>query len=310
MKFRRTPTSVALCELSCPLCTSPHLKKVINALKREKPVTFVLPAFPGKSPNPDKVLGTLPNMAEHRALCFLQELCDKIKSIYSPGAHIILCSDGRVFSDIVGMREDDVTDYQYELDQMIEELELKNISTFNLDALYKGNDFVQMRQHLMERFGKSLESLQEKVRQGGKHSKNPEDIEAHRMYLGITRFLLEDSLYPGQTKSRSALQKECRKKAYEVILRSNAWSELISCQMPNSVRLSIHPQICGAKKLGIRLVGSETWMTPWHGVAVKTNEGFILLKQTEAKALGARLVHSLNGRPSHYELATQHDQKF
>ena len=162
MNFRRTPTSVTICELSCPLCSFPHLKKIITALKREKPVTFVLPAFPGKSPNRDKVLGTLPDMAERRALCFLQELCDKINSIYSPGAHITLCSDGRVFSDIVGMREKDVTDYQHELDQMIKELSLKNISTFNLDALFNGNDFDQMRQDLMERFGKSLESLKEK----------------------------------------------------------------------------------------------------------------------------------------------------
>ena len=43
-------------------------------------------------------------------------------------------------------------------------------------------------------------------------------------------------------------------------------------------------------------------MTPWHGVAVKTEEGFTLLKRQEAIELGARLMYSKNGRPSHYEL--------
>lgn len=126
------------------------------------------------------------------------------------------------------------------------------------------------------------------------------------MYCGITRFLVEDASFPGQTKSRSAIQKECKGKAYEVMRRSNAWSELIARRFPDAVRLSIHPQVCGSKKLGIRLVGTESWMTPWHGVAVKKSEGFILLKRTVAESLGARLVFSANGRPSHFELPKCH----
>ena len=63
-------------------------------------------------------------MAERRALEFLQQLCDQIKQYYSPGAQIILCADGRVFSDVVGMRDEDVTAYQNELSKMIAELGL------------------------------------------------------------------------------------------------------------------------------------------------------------------------------------------
>ncbi len=301
MQFRRMPNHEN-CDLPCPSCLSPHLPKVTSAIQQGKPVTFVLPAFPGKSPNLAKVLGAMPDIAEQHSLQFLNQLCNRIRKHYLPGARVILCSDGRVFSDIVGMREKDVTDYQHELAQMIKELNLENLSTFNLDELCDGRDFVQMRNELMDEYGKSLESLREKVRRGGKLSENSEDQEAHRMYCGITRFLFEDSMYPGQTKSRTAVQKDSRIRAYQVIRRSNAWSELIGELFPDAVRFSIHPQTCGAKKLGIRLMEAESWMTPWHGVAMKTDEGFVLLKRSQAEALGAQMVCSENGRPSHYDL--------
>ncbi len=305
MLFRRVPKSIPSCsDIGCQKCTSPHLPKIISAVQKNKPVTFVLPAFPGKSPNPEKVLGPLPDLAERLALHFLGHLCQRIKKIYPPGIKIILCSDGRVFSDVVGMIEKNVSAYQAELDSLIEEMSLSDISTFNLDDFYEGLNFIQMRDELMKSYGNSLDVLKQKIRNGTKPLASPEEQEANRMYRGITRFLFEDALHKGQTKSRSALQKESRYKAYEVIRRSNAWSQLIEVRFPKAVRLSIHPQTCEAKKLGIRLIGNESWMTPWHGVAVESKSGYTLLKRSEAEALGAKLIYSSDGRQSHYTLMT------
>jgi L-tyrosine isonitrile synthase len=300
MQHRRMAGPTA-CGPSCTECSAPHLAKVISAIEQGKPITFVLPAFPGKSPNPAKVLGTLPDMAERRALEFLGQLCERVRQVYAPGARVILCSDGRVFSDAVGMREEDVTAYQREISRMIQELSLDCISTFNLDDVYVGQSFAEMRSQLMEQYGAPLEALQAKVREG-KVPGNRESEEANRMYCGITRFLVEDAMHPGQTQSRTSIQKECRVRAYEVIQKSNAWSELIAERFPDAVRLSIHPQACGAKKLGIRLMEADSWMTPWHGVAVEVSGKFVLLKRSQAEALGARMVQTA-GRPSHYELA-------
>ena len=108
-------------------------------------------------------------------------------------------------------------------------------------------------------------------------------------------------MHPGQTMSRSALQKICKQRAYIVVQRSRAWSELVAERFPHAVRLSIHPQTCGTSKLGIRLMEAENWMTPWHGVAVDLGERFVLLKRGQAEELGARLVFHAN-KPSHYEL--------
>lgn len=308
MNFKRVPISSENCGgLDCQICSSLYLPKVLSAVSRGEPVLFVLPAFPGKSPNLEKVIGPLPDFAEQLSLNFLGDLCRKIRKFYPPGIKIILCSDGRVFSDLVGIKEENVTSYQSELNVLIEKMSLQDLLIFNLDVIYKNLNFVQMRFELMKSYGCSLDDLKQKIRRGRIASASSDEKEANCMYCGITRFLFEDSIFHGQTKSRSAIQKESRTKAYEVIRRSNAWSELIADYFPEAVRLSIHPQTCGSKKLGIRLIGNESWMTPWHGVAVETNLGYILLKRSQAETLGAELVYASNGNPSHFKLKMDQD---
>lgn len=305
MMFRRVPAGASVCASGCEKCAFLPLQKIVAAVKKNEAVTFILPAFPGKSPNPEKVLSPLPDLAERLSLGFLGELCQRIQKVYAPGIKIVLASDGRVFSDVVGMTEANVSAYQDELNKLLKEMSLSNISMFNLDDFYKGLHFVQMRDELMKSFGQTLDFLKQKIRNGAQESASADEQEANRMYSGITRFLFEDAMHAGQSKSRSAVQKEARTKAYEVIRRSNAWSKLIVELFPEAVRLSIHPQTCGSKKLGIRLIGDESWMTPWHGVAVEGNFGFTLLKRSEAEALGAKLVHFPDGRPSHFKLKAE-----
>lgn len=302
MRFRRMSPSEASCTEFCEECQAPHIAKVEAAIAQRKPITFVLPAFPGKSPNTAKVFGPLPDMAERCALEFLQSVCDRIKRHYEPGAQIILCSDGRAFSDVVGMRDEDVTDYQHELARLIEYLGLTSLITFNLEQLYPTTDYDALRTNLMAQFGEPLEELKASISRGKSHDASIEDRESNRLYRGITRFLVEDAMRPDQTQSRTSVQKDCRVRAYLVIQRSKAWGVLIAEQFPEAIRLSIHPQSCGSKKLGIRLIEPDHWQTPWHGVAVQVGSRFVLLKRSQAEGLGAHLA-SRFGRPSHYVLS-------
>lgn len=306
MQFRRMIEECQdNCTTECPKCHRPHENKVATAIMQNKKIRFVLPGFPGKSPNLAKVLGYLPDMAEKQALQFLNDLCSQIQEIYEPGAEVIICSDGRVFSDIVGISEEHLTAYQIEIDRLIAELNLTALSTFNLDDIKKIHDFDQARTALLKNYGQDLNLLKDKIKRGGKDAIDPDDIEANRMYCGLTRFLVEDQMYPGQTRSKSAIQKECKEKAYLAIIRSNAWTDLIAEKFPDAIRLSIHPQACGSKKIGIQLLGKETWTTPWHAVAVNTNKGFILMKHSEVKKLNSKLILDEYGRSSHYELFSQ-----
>lgn len=300
LQFRRSVAGgETVLDESLEAWLAPHLPRVLAAVSRREPITFVLPAFPGKSPNPEKVFGPRPDMAERLALQFLNKLCLRIGQRYEPGARMILCSDGRVFADSVGMLDEDITTYQNELDELIAQIGPGNFSKFNLD-MWSDQEFSELRSRLMAEYGNSLESLQEKVRRGAKHSDDPEDLEAHRVYLGITRFLFEDALHAGQTMSRAAIQRDARNRAYQTILRSNAWSNLIAERFPGAVRLSIHPQPAGSAKLGIRLIETEVWMTPWHGVAVETDKGFVIMKRRDAEQIGAQLIRDAEGRASHY----------
>jgi pyoverdine/dityrosine biosynthesis protein Dit1 len=51
------------------------------------------------------------------------------------------------------------------------------------------------------------------------------------------------------------------------------------------------------------MLQGDPWMTPWHGVAVETPAGVVLMKRAEAERLGAELVTDAQGRPSHFRLA-------
>lgn len=299
-RVRRSAEPDFVCSTNCVACHAPHLGKIRSAVGAHRPVQLVLPAFPGKSPNLAKVLSPLPDRAELLALEFLQKLCNEIGAIYAPGVQLIICSDGRVFSDVIGMKESDVTEYQQVITSMIEHHGLVNLSTFHLDELTEDENFQSIRHDLLAEYGTTQEALREKIRRGASLGGSPEELDANRMYRGITRFLVEDSSHSAGL-SRTQKQRDCKERAIEVIRRSNAWSALIEERFPEAVRLSIHPQVCGSQKLGVRLVANESWMTPWHGVAVKTPRGFVLMKRAEAETLRAQLVTDANGRPDFFE---------
>ncbi len=290
-QHQRLAREVACISRPCKSCIAAHRERVARFVSRSVPVDFALPAFPGKSPNKSKVIGVAPDMAEQLSLDFLRKICDKIQGIYAPGARIIICSDGHVFSDLVHIADSDITFYQVGLRGMIEATGPGPLDVFGLDDEYRGCTYEKMRLLLMERYGEGVDELKRQVREGG---------DLLTLYRGITRFLLEDADRPDYKKSRAALQRECRERAYGVIQRSRAWGRLIAERFPEAVRLSIHPQPCGSDKLGINLLdASDNWITPWHGTAVEVQGRFVLMKRYQAEALGADLVY-LHSRPSHY----------
>jgi pyoverdine/dityrosine biosynthesis protein Dit1 len=146
------------------------------------------------------------------------------------------------------------------------------------------------RAHVHERYAPTAEALHAEVRT---------DANTLALYRGITRFLVEDTA--DFTGTRSALQRECRRRAYGVIQRSRAWGDLIAEHHSHRVRLSIHPQPVGVPKFGIRLLDApDAWTTPWHSAALRRTDGtWTLMARTEAARLG-RLV-LWEDRPSHFQ---------
>ncbi|MFD8702100.1 L-tyrosine/L-tryptophan isonitrile synthase family protein [Kitasatospora sp. NPDC059648] len=267
-----------------------QLAQLADFIDAGEPIVFTLPGFPCKSPNPAKVLGHLPDEGERLSLAFLHGLCARIGRIHPPGARILICSDGHIFGDVIDVPDDHIDEYSDELAAMIEREGLRHLDTFDLRSVLGDLPYDEKRARVHEQYAPSVEELREQVLT---------EQETLRLYRGIIRFLTEDATgFPG---TRSALQRECRRRAYRVIQRSRAWGELIAEQHPRAVRLSIHPQPAGAAKFGIRLLAAaDAWTTPWHSAALHRPDGsWELLRNEEAARLG-RLVER-NGRPSHYE---------
>ena len=75
-----------------------------RAIEQNSVIRLVLPAFPFKSPNKiSKVLGALPDKAEEVALAHLHGLCIMITEIHTPGAEVVVVSDGLMYSGLVPM---------------------------------------------------------------------------------------------------------------------------------------------------------------------------------------------------------------
>jgi pyoverdine/dityrosine biosynthesis protein Dit1 len=206
-----------------------------------------------------------------------------MQEIYPVGIKLIICSDGRVFNDLVLVSDLHVDVYQKGIQQIIEDYQLTHLSTFSLDEVYPCHNYLVMRELLMIEFGQTLDELKQHI------ASTPS---ARYQFNGIHRFIVEDqlALKPGQTKNKT--RQDAKQIAYEVIRRSNAWSRLLANYFPQSVRLSIHPQPCGSEKIGIHfLPTSNRWSTPWHNVLLKNAEGWQLIKKQEAEQLGARLNH-------------------
>lgn len=275
---------------------APHLDKILAAIEEDKPIDLVLPAFPAKSPSRKKTLSHLPDFGEELAFRKLNQLCERIARIYAPGATLTVCSDGRVFADVVRIPDQDVTDYNSEMRRLAREWQLEHLRFFDLDDVYTTvKDFPTLREELMITNGEALESLQQRCKT---------EREADSMYRGITRFLFEDfsGLEEYRDLSRNAIQNLARAAAYRVIQRSNAWGRLVAKKMPNSVRLSIHPQFRVSEKIGINLIDqTDGWATPWHSVVVKKGEQITLMPRHEAEKLDAALIFR-DGRPSHFQL--------
>jgi pyoverdine/dityrosine biosynthesis protein Dit1 len=261
--------------------------KIQKAVQAGRPFEMVLPAFPAKSPNPEKTLGHLPDYGEVLALRELNTLCRSIQECYAPGARIVICSDGRVFSDLVKVSDDQVNEYGRGIEEIVELWGLSNLATFNLDDVFSGFEFDRMRRELVDGFATPVEEIRRRTRED----------EAHKsLFNGIHRFIFEDRVVLESGKSRSRVREEAKGVAYEVIQRSNAWGELVQKHFPDAVRLSIHPQGPDSEKLGVKLLPSRNiWRTPWHGVVVGTDGHFELSTRRAAVEAGAVLAQAAGG---------------
>jgi len=170
---------------------------------------------------------------------------------------------------------------------------VKHGEIVNLEDLTDGSSFDAMREEVMRRFAEAPGELKKKIK---------ENAALLQLFNGIHRFITEDRKVSEGSKSLSSIKEESKTIALEVIRHSNAWTRFLAWHYPEALRLSIHPYPAHSDKIGIRLTkAGNNWITPWHGVIVLREDGYILMKKNEAEELKARLVEE-NGIPRYYTL--------
>jgi L-tyrosine isonitrile synthase len=284
--------------------TELHIHKIQEMIKNNEPIKMVLPAFPGKSPNRNKTLSKLPDLAEKNSIDNLNKLCKEIAEIYPHGVSMIICSDGYVFSDLVRIPDEDVSTYTESIRDYYQENYPGHFEYYDIiDAYPELKSLDAAREELLVCHGESLIRLTEKANT---------DKEILSMYRGISKFLYEDfsGIKEFDGLSNTQIQKAAKSTALRVIQRSNAWGELLETTFPNALRLSIHPQFRVSKKIGITMSKtSDCWRTPWHSVAIKKNDEIYLEKRCEINEDTHRLIFN-QGMPCHYKMIPASRESF
>lgn len=185
----------------CAACFEARSAKIERFIKQGEKIHFVIPAFPAKSPNKKKVLGVLPDLGELMALNFLQRLSEYVGYFYPPGARVTICSDGHVFSDVVGVTDSTVTAYRESLMACIKAANLASLEMFGLDDAFGSDDYPALRGILERDYAVPLGELKDTVRA---------DEAARSLFNGIHRFMYEDALARGGSEgaSRTTLRNE------------------------------------------------------------------------------------------------------
>lgn len=259
----------------------PIMQKIEAQMVQKKTLQFLLPAFPAKSPSRKKTAGYHPDLGEVLALNNLNEMCKKISNLYEPGAEVIICSDGRIFSDVVMVSDKIIDEYSEWIKSIIIEFDLKHLSTFAMDDLHQEMNGPELRERLVWQYAKSLDEVRFLVI-------NDDDFRG--LFNGVHKFMLEDQmgLPENANISKNQINKKTKNLTYELLRRSDAWSTLLLDHFDDALRLSIHAYPLTHEKFGVKLIhSSEKWATPWHNVTVKKGDQFELMHLSEAEKLGA-----------------------
>lgn len=227
--------------------------KIESAVSNNKPVEFVMLGYPFKSVNTlTKVLGTVPDRNEKESIDRIIQFTKLIENVYEPGAKFNIASDGYAFNDLLEV--DDMTVEEYK--ELC--LALRTSEAFNILDM---KDFYPSlsigREKVMNQFGITDEQLEEKILF---------DVNTNWLYRGMIRFM-EEELMMKEFPSRNQKHIAAKKLTKQMMLRNEAWSNLVNHEFSNSIRLSMHQTINDGKKFSFDLIEGAKH-SPWHSVLV------------------------------------------
>lgn len=241
------------------------IKQIQQFIQINQPIELLLPAFPCKSPNLNKVSGKLPDAGEIYALEYLNNICREISCLYEPGCHLRIWSDGRVFGDLIGVSSEDIANYECLLKYYS-----MTMTHIDWDSM---NNYIDTRngENLVVKYGSKDFSFDEWM---SKSEDNRQQFSQLRKFMENDAKLLPEN----KSLSRRQMKEKMSLVAEEMIRRNDALTNILKQHYPNHIRLSIHQHVNDGTKLTIRLFNNSfdqscMLRTPWHNVLVINIDG-------------------------------------
>ncbi|OQS01084.1 hypothetical protein ACHHYP_01833 [Achlya hypogyna] len=265
-----------------------------RTMERDEPLVLVLPGFPCKSPNmTTEVLGRLPDRGEEIGLARLEAACVAIEQVYPRGASVKVFSDGRVFSQVLGVADEDVLAYKAALEQLVIDEGHSHIFFDRLDNHTTTDNPIA---ELKARYAVDSMDL-DAVLAANAGLRNTYD--SFRAF--IARDLRNEFAHLDADARDSAIDEATR----EMIRRNVAFSNLVQDLFGDNIRLSIHAFDNAGPKFGVLLIpqleaADATPTTPWHCVVCRNVDGTeFVAKHEDVDREAFEVVHKY-GRPWFY----------
>ncbi|QKX57701.1 uncharacterized protein TRUGW13939_04819 [Talaromyces rugulosus] len=228
-----------------------------------EPIRFVIPSYPFKSENPDKVTGSLPDMSEYIGLFRLHALTLDIQQVYNLGAEVTVASD-----DIYPTSDEKVWEYSQAINHMAKSYNF-NVRICSPHELLKLPNSVVDRKSYIDGLVQCRSIINKRTKPEKLEELFKRDPDSLRTYSQMSRFYEVDLKHTPVLKNLNRTQGKVvtKKLARATMARSEAFTGLVLEALPNHVRLSVHAS-SGTVKLSFPLVpqGSNKasmFRVPW-----------------------------------------------
>lgn len=266
-------------------------ERIDPIVERNKPIKFAMLGFPFKSTNQrDKVLSPYPDMGEQLTLKNFTRMNNEIKKVYSPGMVLSILSDGFVFNDLWNIPDAVAAEYLDISTQMGYE-NSSPVDWYNLSDFYtKRCRLSNMRDKMQEQFGISEEELQRRIMF---------DQDVNYTYRGMIMFISEE-FATNIFDSGKAKERAIKSLVRRVMLRNEAFDNMVRHVFKDHIRLSMHKSVNNGKKYSINLIDSPyARHSAWHSAVVFDHDKTMTMHKKDAIEQGYELV-TVDGQPFYF----------
>lgn len=238
------------------------LKKVLydNISKKyfeKEELKFIMPSFPGKSPNNNSCFSWLPDYTEYISIETIIEFVDSIRKVYPYGCEFTIIHDGHFFYNLnITRSEEELNEYILSLKKLF----CQKIKSFTIYDLMGSNNLQTAYSIFKNKYfdeNMSIENLSNEIL--------------------FTKNEFSSKLFTNNL-SNNKKQKIATDIARRSILIKKSISYMIKDIFPDYIRLSVHFQNENSEKMGLKLIPlAINKGTPWFYIAYVSETGKILL---------------------------------